>query len=84
MPNPGFEPGTFDAAAGFPSRYTAWLANSINECFYERRVFPHEYCDFQKNAQLTVKGNHALCLTYEALSDIKRLLLLKFYHSHSK
>ena len=61
-----------------------WTYSSINECFYERCVVSNKHRDFQKNAQLTVKGNHALCLTYEALSDIKRLLLLKFYHSHSK
>ena len=28
-PYPGFEPGTFNAAAGFPSHYTAWSAKSL-------------------------------------------------------
>ena len=27
MPYPEFEPGTFRAAVGFPSHYTAWSAN---------------------------------------------------------
>ena len=34
MPYPGFEPGTFGAAAGFPGHYTAWSAlnDIILEC----------------------------------------------------
>ena len=40
MPYPGFEPGTFGAAACFPRRYTAWSARLRLDYEY---IIPENY-----------------------------------------